>query len=34
MIEGMSWWQLGAIWGLGALITGVGAVIKVGLHSA
>ncbi|MGY8826822.1 MAG: hypothetical protein ACKVJG_23375 [Candidatus Latescibacterota bacterium] len=34
MIEGMSWWQLGAIWGVGALITGVCAVIKVGLHSA
>jgi len=34
MIAEMSYLQLGTIWGVGAIVTGVGAVIKVGLRSA
>ncbi len=34
MIAGMSWLQIATIWGLSALVTGVGGIMKVGLRSA
>ncbi len=34
MIAGMSWLELGALWGVGALVTSVGAIVKVGLRSS
>ena len=34
MIAGLSWLEFVALWGVGALITSVGAVVKVGLRSA
>ena len=30
----MSWMQIAAIWGMGALVTGVGGIFKVGVRAA